>query len=169
MTRIDTNLVDWLITNRHYAYIAIPLLAFAEACIGIGLFVSGIILFSIATALYNTGVLSLLEIILLSFPGALSGDQLGFYAGRRLGPGIHHTRFGQRYSRQLQRGEQVITRHAGGAVFIGRFIPAIRSLIPAMLGISGFDRKHYLMLDVAACALWSIALAGLVRLSATLF
>ncbi|MDO9520537.1 MAG: VTT domain-containing protein [Pseudohongiella sp.] len=161
-------MTDWLLANRMYTLLAIPLLAFAEACIGIGLFVSGIILFSIAALLYNSGLISLAQIAMLSFPGALLGDQLGFFAGSRLGPGIHQTRLGQRYSARLQRTEQMITRHAGGAVFIGRFIPAIRSLIPAMLGISGFDRRRYLMLDAAACALWSIALAALVSLSSIL-
>lgn len=142
------------------------MLAFTEACIGIGLFVSGAILFSIAIYLYVNGVSGLLEIALLSFPGALLGDQVGFFTGRQIGPGIHLTRLGKRYSVQLTRAEELIKRHAGGAVFIGRFIPAIRSLVPAMLGISGFKVKRYLLLDVAACALWSAALAGLVWLSA---
>lgn len=159
-------MTDWLLNNRHYAVLAVPVLAFVEACIGIGLFVSGLILFSVTTVLFNAGVLSLTDIALLAFPGALLGDQAGFYAGRFVGPGIHHTSFGQRHAKRIQNAEQMIKRYAGGAVFIGRFIPAIRSLIPAILGISGFDRRRYLVLDVAACALWSIALAMLSWLAA---
>ena len=142
------------------------MLAFAEACVGIGLFVSGLVLFSVTTVLYNAGLVGLAEIAILAFPGAMLGDQAGFYAGRYLGPGIHHTRFGQRYASQLQRSEQMIKRHAGGAVFIGRFIPAIRSLIPAALGISGYNTRRYLLLDTAACALWAAALAALSWISA---
>jgi membrane-associated protein len=48
------------------------------------------------------------------------------------------------------------------AVFIGRFVPAIRSLIPATMGISGFDGRRYLLLDALACALWSTALGAIV-------
>lgn len=146
--------------------LAVPFLAFAEACIGIGLFVSGVILFSVTTLLYNAGVLSLTEIAMLAFPGAVLGDQAGFHAGRFLGPGIHHTKFGRRYAAQIQKAEQMIKRYAGGAVFIGRFIPAIRSLIPAALGISGFESRRYFFLDIAACALWSVALAWLSWLAA---
>ena len=106
---------------------------------------------------------------MLAFPGALLGDQAGFFVGRHFGPGIHETRIGQRYATQFQRAEQMISRHAGGAVFIGRFIPAIRSLIPAMLGISAFGTRRYVMLDTAACALWSIALAALTWLTSKAF
>lgn len=161
-------MTDWLVANRQYAIWIIPLLAFAEACVGIGLFVSGIFLFSAAALLYNIGAAGLVDIALLAFPGALAGDQLGFYAGRHAGPGIHQTRFGQRYAPQLQRCEQLILRHADGVVFIGRFIPAIRSLIPAMLGISGFRARRYFVLDAMACLLWAIALSTLVLLSSAL-
>ena len=41
---------------------------------------------------------------------------------------------------------------------IGRFVPAIRSLIPAALGISGFRRLHYSLTDLTACAIWASAL-----------
>ncbi|MGB1582085.1 MAG: DedA family protein, partial [Nevskiales bacterium] len=48
------------------------------------------------------------------------------------------------------------------AIFIGRFLPAIRSLVPAMLGISGFQRLRYSLLDMTACSLWALGLAAIV-------
>ncbi|MDP2379903.1 MAG: DedA family protein, partial [Pseudohongiella sp.] len=111
MIIIEPFTTDWLTDNQQYAAPAIFILAFAEACIGIGLFVSGIVLFSVATLLYSTGVLSLVEISLLAFPGALLGDQAGFFVGRHFGPGIHKTRIGQRYAMQFQRAEKMISRH----------------------------------------------------------
>jgi membrane-associated protein len=148
---------------------AVPLLAFGEACIGVGLFISGVILLSVTTVLYHADMLNLMEIAILAFTGALLGDQVGYHTGRLLGPRIHHSRFKQRYSSQFERAEQMISKHAGGAVFIGRFIPAIRSLIPAMLGISQFPIRRYIMLDSCACALWALALAGLSWLSSQAF
>lgn len=129
---------------------------------GVGIFVSGLILFGVATTMVEMQILSLWQITPLAFIGALLGDHTGYYLGRHFGPRLHQFRFAQRYQKQIERGERLVLRHGPGTIFIGRFIPAIRSLLPAMLGISGFAPARYSLLDTIACALWSIALAGLV-------
>jgi membrane protein DedA with SNARE-associated domain len=57
-----------------------------------------------------------------------------------------------------------VLRHGGFAVFTGRFIPAIRSLVPALLGVAGYDRRKYVLLDTVACASWAAALCLLTML-----
>ena len=68
----------------------------------------------------------------------------------------------ERYRDSLQKGEAVIRKYGAAAIFIGRFVPAIRSLIPAMLGLSGFKSARYAVLDVLAWVLWSSALGAIV-------
>ncbi len=138
------------------------MLAFAEACIGIGLFVSGILLVAVCTVIYSTDMVRLEVIVVLAWLGATLGDQFGFWVGCRLGPRFHHTGLAEKHREKLQRAEAMIVRFGSYAVFIGRFIPAIRSIIPAMLGISGFTPARYLLLDVCACLLWAMALAMIV-------
>ena len=138
-----------------------PAFAFAEACIGIGLIVSGAFLVIVATTLLTTETATLQQIIPLAFAGALLGDHAGFYAGRWIGPGFHHTRLAEKYRSAVQKTESTILRFGPMVVFIGRFIPAIRSLVPPMLGIAGFRPLLFTPLDVAACGLWSLALGGI--------
>lgn len=145
------------------------MLAFSEACLGIGLFVSGLILFGVATVMVETQLLTLWQITPLAFGGALLGDHVGYYVGLHFGPRFHESGLAQRYKKQMERGERLILRYGPSAIFIGRFIPAIRSLLPAMLGMSGFARTRYSILDTIACALWSLALAGLVLAAGGLF
>jgi membrane-associated protein len=133
--------------------------------VGIGLFVSGLILFGVATVMVETQILSLWQIAPLAFLGALLGDHVGYYVGFYFGPRFHQFRLAQRYRKQMERGERLILRYGPSTIFIGRFLPAIRSLLPAMLGISGFARARYSLLDTIACALWSVALVGLVALT----
>jgi membrane protein DedA with SNARE-associated domain len=45
---------------------------------------------------------------------------------------------------------------------VGRFIPAIRPLVPFLLGITDLRLKRFYVADVIACTLWAIALALLV-------
>jgi membrane-associated protein len=139
-------------------------LAFAESCVGIGIFVSGALLLIATTLLFNNDILDLYQIGTLAFAGAIIGDQVGFWLGFRAGPGFHHTRLAKRYASQLTRGEQLVLRHGGFAVFTGRFIPAIRSLVPALLGVAGYDRRKYVLLDTVACASWAAALCLLTML-----
>ena len=142
----------------------VPLLAFLEACIGVGLFVSGALLLIVSTALYSTGNASLVFILPLAFGGALVGDHVGFYFGRMMGSDFHHSQFAQKYDMQVKRADALINRFGGLAIFIGRFVPAIRSIVPAVVGISGFMPKRFSLLDGIACLSWSLALGGLVLL-----
>lgn len=163
---IDNALMQWLQSHPEYALLMIPVIAFAEACVGIGLFVSGIILFAVSTLLVDQGILGLWQIAPLAFLGALVGDHLSFFLGRRAGPHFHQWRIARRYRLKLARGEALVVRYGGNAIFLGRFIPAIRSLLPAMLGLSRYNPLRFSLLDLAACFLWSLALIGLVALSA---
>ena len=53
------------------------------------------------------------------------------------------------------------------SVFLGRFIPAIRSIVPFLLGISNLKPVRFYISDVIACSLWGAALAFLVIISGT--
>ena len=139
-----------------------PALAFAEACIGIGIFISGAFLVAVATFVLNYEIATIETICLLAALGAIAGDHAGYYAGFWLGPNFHQTKVAKRYAAALSRGEALIQKHGGWAIFIGRFIPAIRSSIPALIGLSEFSKTRYSAFDIAACTLWSVALGIIV-------
>jgi membrane-associated protein len=136
--------------------------AFAEACVGIGLVVSGVFLLVVATTVFASQLAGIETIVVLALSGAFLGDHLGFYLGRWVGPRFHQSRLANRYRGSIDNAESLIRKYGWAAIFIGRFIPAIRSLIPAMLGLSRFDRLRYFLLDALACLLWSSALGAIV-------
>lgn len=138
-----------------------PAFAFAEACIGIGLFVSGAFLVIVGVTLLGTDTATLAQITPLAFAGAVAGDHVGYWLGRQVGPGFHHTAFAPRYRPSIVKAENLIRRFGGLAIFVGRFIPAIRSVVPGMLGVAGFRPGLYSLLNLLACLLWSMALAAI--------
>lgn len=139
-----------------------PLIAFLEAFVGIGLFVSGVILLSVCTILYLEQIATLQLILPLAFCGALLSDHCGYYIGRIMGPKFHHTQFAIKRARMLKKAEQSIVKYGVFAIFIGRFITPIRSIVPLLSGVSGMTRLKYTMYDVVACALWTMSLGLLV-------
>ena len=158
-TQIESTVLEWIQAHREQALLLVPLLAFAEACIGVGLFISGLFLVVVGSFVLAQGIAPLPLIVALAFAGALLGDHTGYYVGRWLGPRVHDWGFVKRHRARLDRAKDMIRRRGAGAILIGRFIPAIRSLIPAALGIGGFDRLRYSLVDLVACSLWAGGLA----------
>ena len=136
-----------------------PAVAFAEACLGIGLFVPSVILVGICSYLYTEQIATLGQILPLAFAGALLGDHGGFYVGRWIGPNLHRSDFGRRHAARISKADALIGKWGWGAIMVGRFLPAIRSIIPALTGISGFARLRYTLFDALACLLWVSGLA----------
>ena len=155
-------LIDWAQQHQQYTLFLVPAFAFMETCVGIGLFVSSLFLVVICSIFYANGWASVPVMAVLAAVGSSAGDHVGFYVGRGIGPGVHQLGIVQRNLDKWQRSEAMVRRFGPWAIFIGRFIPAIRSLVPAMLGISGFARLRYTLLDVSACSLWALGLAGIV-------
>lgn len=153
---------QWLQDNRGWALWLVPGFAFLEACLGIGVFVSSAFLVIVASMVYSQGDVSILVIIALGFLGATIADQTGFFIGRAMGPRFHHLKLVERNSNKIAAAEALIRKRGTLALFIGRFIPAIRSMIPALLGISEFPPARYVLLDIFACLVWSLALGGIV-------
>jgi membrane-associated protein len=145
--------------QRDQAIYAVPAAAFAEACIGIGIFFPSVILVVVCSYLYGEGLATLGELLPLALAGALAGDHAGFYAGRWLGPRLHESSFGRRHAARIARADALVLDWGWGAIMVGRFLPAIRSVIPAMTGISGFGRVRYALFDLLACLLWVTGLA----------
>jgi len=98
----------------------------------------------------------------LAFLGALISDHSGYYIGRFIGPRFHQTSFAIKRARQLERAEYIITKYGVFAIFIGRFITPIRSIVPLVTGFSGITRGRYTIVDFCACATWTMCLGLLV-------
>ena len=133
-----------------------------EACVGIGLFITGVILLTICTVLYANNIATLTQMLPLAFLGALVGDHSGYWLGKFIGPNFHKSKFAKKYHVKIEKAEDMIRRRGYFAIFIGRLIPAIRSLIPLITGISGMTKTKYFIFDVLACVLWSSLLGVLV-------
>ena len=110
----------------------------------------------------------------LAFAGVLTAATLGstlgtcaFYAvGRTLGePRVQ--RLVARYGRWIlvSEGDYAAAlarfhRHGAVAVFWGRFVPGLRSLVSLPAGVTGMPFGHFAVLTVAGTTLWNVALIG---------
>jgi len=148
--------------QHQYALFAVPVIAFLEAFIGVGFFISGFILLTVCTILYTEQIATLQQILPLAFGGAILSDHCGFYLGRLTGRRFHQTQYATKRSNLLKKAEASIVKYGGWAILFGRFMTPIRSFVPLLTGASGMPALKYSLYDLLACTLWTLALGALV-------
>lgn len=99
--------------------------------------------------------------------GAILGDNIGFWVGRRYGwriiLGIGRL-LGQD-SDKLLRLKSGFLRRAGLSVFLGRFIALLRVLAGPMAGAVGMPYRRFLFFNSAGAVLWSSSMVSIAWLS----
>ena len=161
------NIESFLTANNELAWIALFIFAFLESFI-LSFMVSSLILFSLCVFVYNMDLLSLQVIVFVATLGSHTGDMSGFFFGKTLGPSILRTSFIKKREKNIQRAQRFLDRRGSYAVILGRFIPAIRSIVPFLLGISDLKAVRFYIADIIACFLWGAALAFLVIISGSI-
>ncbi len=87
--------------------------------------------------------------------GAILGDSLGFYLGRRLGTKFLDSRLGSIMGRS--RVEATMGRiRAGGikVIVLGRFVGVLRAIMPFAAGASGMRYGRFVVASVLGAAAW---------------
>ena len=108
--------------------------------------------------LASFGVLELRETLVVAVAGALTGDNVGYWLGRRLGrPWLE--RSGHRVGispAMLHRVDELFARHGGKAVLVGRFIGFLRAMAPFAAGASGLPYSRFVVYNGLGATAWGI-------------
>ena len=104
-----------------------------------------------------TGDLAVLHVIAVAATGAIIGDNLGFWVGRRYGLPLI-----QRYGhlihlneKRLALGDLLFERHGAKIVFFGRFIAFLRIFAALLAGVHRFGWGPFLFFNAAGGILWA--------------
>ncbi|MBI0538449.1 DedA family protein [Roseomonas sp. KE2513] len=113
------------------------------------------------------GKLNVMLVILSGTIGSVLGALAWYYVGRWLGPD-RLRRFAARHGRwltlspsEVDRARAAFTRWGAPAVFAGRLVPAVRTLISVPAGIAAMGLGRFLAWTTLGTALWTAFLAGL--------
>jgi undecaprenyl-diphosphatase len=141
-----------------WGYVIVGLATFLENSIGAGVIVPGETLVIVGGFYARIGELWLPGVMLVAIVGAVLGDNLGYWIGRRYGRG-----FLERHGRKLfitpERlvlAERYYERHGGKTVFFGRFIPVVRSVGFILAGVAHMEWKRFFVYDVAGAVIWAV-------------
>jgi membrane protein DedA with SNARE-associated domain len=101
-------------------------------------------------------------IVPVAIVGAHAGDMFGFIFGKTIGPQIMSTKVVAKRKKSIARAQKFLDKTGSYTVILGRFIPAIRPIVPFLLGISDLKIVRFYVADVIACICWGLALGFLV-------
>ena len=150
---------EWLVDLfARYGYAVVFFGVFLE---NTGLPVPGETALLAGAAMANFGRLSLPWVIVTAVGGAVLGDNLGFFIGRRYGRGLVE-RFGSRLGltrARLEQFDRFFDRHGGRTVFIARFITGLRVFGAVLAGASGLRWPSFILYNAAGAIAWSTAIA----------
>jgi membrane protein DedA with SNARE-associated domain/membrane-associated phospholipid phosphatase len=108
-------------------------------------------------ALVPTGAIGVVPLLAFAIAGAIVGDGLSYWLGRRYHDQIRLWRPFRRNPAILARGEELFARHGGKSVFLARFMQGPRSVVPLVAGMVDMSPARFYSVNIASALVWAPA------------
>jgi undecaprenyl-diphosphatase len=128
--------------------------ALLETTIGIGLFLPGSTIILFLGALSARGYLDTTDLIWFSVLGAILGDNINYYLGRKYGAKRLEKGFWLLKSNQIEKTKHFMDTHGAKSVFIGRFIPNVKEVVPFIAGSINMNQRTFMFWNVLGGIGW---------------
>ncbi|MFD7658519.1 DedA family protein [Actinosynnema sp. NPDC059797] len=130
-------------------------LTLAECTLGVGFIApgEGALLLASTTA---TTVPRFLVMWLVVSVCAVAGDNIGYFLGRRYGDRLRDSGLVRKLGQEhWDRAGELLRRRGAWAVFVARFMPVVRTLVPASAGACKLEYRRFLPASIAGAVSWS--------------
>jgi len=132
------------------------LVALLETTIGVGLFIPGSSIILFMGALAAKGYFDLGDLIWFAAIGAIIGDNINYFIGKKYGSKIFKHGVWFIKPAHFKKGEAFFEKHGSNSVFIGRFIPSIKEIIPLIAGTFGMKRLPFILWNILGAIGWAL-------------
>jgi membrane protein DedA with SNARE-associated domain len=111
----------------------------------------------------GSGQLNVLGVMAAAASGAMLGDNLGYWVGRRAGWGLilRVGRLLRQSPEQLDRLREQFLRHANASVLMGRFVAVLRVVAGPMAGAVGMPYRRFFLCNSIGAILWAATMVSL--------
>ncbi|TCN31700.1 membrane protein DedA with SNARE-associated domain [Kribbella orskensis] len=151
-------------SSGNWAYLAVFLLVFGDALCAV---FPGETTLNAASTLASQGVLNLALIMVAGAAGAVGGDSALYWIARR-----NRDRFKPRLDAAMRHqkvaaGMNFIGSSAALLLIFGRYLPGLRFVVNATLGLAAYPYRHFLLWSAIGGTIWSVFTCGLAYLVGT--
>ncbi len=142
--------------------LGLPLLLFvifAETGLFFGFFLPGDSLVFISGLLCATNPelmgVNIPALVILMSVAAILGNVVGYYFGKRVGEALYKRPDSFFFKRRhVDATKTFYEKHGGKTLFIGRFLPVIRTFAPILAGVIKIDIKKFMLYNVTGAVCW---------------
>ncbi len=155
----------WIIS--HGGFYLLILIIFAETGLFVGFFLPGDSLLFIAgfygkdivASLHGTPLFFVMAMVALV--GVL-GNYVGYWFGRKSGPLLFSRRDTFFFKKKhLHQAREFFEKYGGGAIFLARFLPIVRTFAPIVAGIVQMDRRRFMLYNFLGSFAWVFSMMSI--------
>ncbi len=142
-------------------YFMLFFLIFAESGLLFGFVLPGDSVLVVVGLLASQGILKIEILVPLLAIAAITGDSVGYWTGKKLGPRIFRKDKSLLFDKNhITRANEFYKKHGGKTIIFARFMPYIRTFAPIMAGVAGMDYGKFITYNIFGGLLWAVGLLG---------
>ena len=147
----------------------ICIIVFAETGLMVGFFLPGDSLLVTAGVFAAAGLIDIYLLLGLVSLCAVTGDQLGYYIGKKTGQALFTREDSVLFKRShVLRAQEFYERYGAKTIVIARFVPIVRTFAPVVAGVGNMNYRRFVTYNIVGGVLWvfSMSLTGYLIASA---
>ena len=130
-------------------------MVFAESGLFFGFFLPGDSLLFTAGFLASQGFFDERVLIPLFAIAAILGDSAGYWIGAKAGKWLMRQKESFFFKKSyIERARKFYDKHGGKTLILARFVPAVRTFVPIVAGMTGMNYSKFLTYNVVGGILW---------------
>lgn len=158
MDSLLSSAADFIARHHVWAGVVLGAVTFLESLVVIGAFVPATGLLVAAGGLVAAGVLDPMTVVVGCVIGAVMGDAISYWIGRRLGTGVLRQPMLLPHRRKIAWTRLYCRRYGVASIFIGRFFGPLRAFVPVMVGVLRMRRRVFQFANVTSAFVWVLAM-----------
>lgn len=158
MDSLLSSAADFIARHHVWAGVVLGIVTFLESLVVIGAFVPATGLLVAAGGLVAAGVLDPWTVIAGCVIGAVMGDAISYWIGRRLGTGVLRQPMLLPHRRKIAWTRLYCRRYGVASIFIGRFFGPLRAFVPVMVGVLRMRQRVFQLANVTSAFVWVLAM-----------
>lgn len=138
-----------------FIYLILFIIVFCETGLVFLPFLPGDSLLFAAGAFAAIEQMNILLLLLLLIIAAVGGDTVNYEIGKKFGNAIIKSKkFKIVNEENVAKGNALINKYGGAAVFIARFMPIVRTMVPFLVGMGKLEYRKFIKYNATGGILW---------------
>lgn len=136
-------------------YVGLFAIVFAESGLFFGFLLPGDSLLVTAGLLATQNYFNILFLIPLLALGAILGDSVGYWTGKKFGPRIFKKDKSLFFNKEnINRASEFYEKHGTKTIILARFLPYVRTFAPIVAGIGNMKYSQFVTFNIAGGTTW---------------